>query len=110
MITQEELEKETKMTFLRGSGPGGQHRNKVESGVRLTHIPTGITVVATKERKQSRNRDIAFERLASRIEDARKPEVPRVATKVPRRKKEKRLQDKKARSQRKQLRQKLEEE
>jgi len=38
--------------FFIASGPGGQHRNKTESGVRLTHGPTGVTVSATERRSQ----------------------------------------------------------
>ena len=104
MITREELEKETEMTFFRGSGPGGQNRNKVETGVRLRHVPTGITVAVEKQSSQAQNREIAFKRLAGKIEEARKPEVPRGVTRVPRREKKKRLKEKKKRSQTKELR------
>ena len=44
-------------------GPGGQHRNKVESGVRLHHRPSGITVTATERRSQHENRTQALHRL-----------------------------------------------
>ena len=52
----EVLEKEVVWSFFRGGGPGGQHRNKVETGVRLFHPPSGITVTATEGRSQYRNR------------------------------------------------------
>lgn len=60
-------EKDVEMSFFRGSGAGGQHRNKVETGVRLVHIPTGIVAEAVSERSQHQNREIAWERLMTKI-------------------------------------------
>ncbi len=51
----------------RASGPGGQHRNKTESAIRLVHRPTGITVTATERRSQHENRAKAIERLREAI-------------------------------------------
>ncbi len=56
------------MEFVRDSGPGGQHRNKRYTGVRLTHEPSGTVVMATERRSQSMNRELAFERMAERLE------------------------------------------
>ena len=52
---------------IRGSGPGGQHRNKVATGVRITDKRTGLTAEATKSRSQSINKAEAFEKLALRL-------------------------------------------
>ena len=60
-------ENEVEMEFLRSSGPGGQHVNKVSSAVRLKHIPTGITVVCQSERSQHKNRRIAYSLLKGKL-------------------------------------------
>lgn len=54
--------------ITRGSGPGGQHKNKVETCVIVTHIPTGITEKCQDSRSQHRNKMLAKERVMKRVE------------------------------------------
>jgi ribosome-associated protein len=61
---------EVRVDVYRDSGPGGQHRNKVETAVRLTHLPTGIVVTAADSRSQHENRRVAWQRLQAAV-DAR---------------------------------------
>ena len=52
---------------FRAGGPGGQHQNTTDSAVRVTHLPTGTTVVSREERSQHRNRARAIERMRVRL-------------------------------------------
>jgi len=56
-----------KVDTFRASGAGGQHVNKTESGVRFTHLPTGIVAESTDGRSQIKNREIAMQRLYDKI-------------------------------------------
>lgn len=103
-LNRQALNSEVEMTTFRGSGPGGQHRNKTESAVRLRHLPTGITVVAAEHRSQWRNRQAAWERLLERLERRRHKPRPRVKTRVPAAVKYQRLREKKLQTAKKQRR------
>ena len=92
---------ECEETFFTAGGPGGQHRNKTESGVRLAHPPTGTVVTATERRSQVRNRGEALWRLRERLTLLARREKPRRPTKPTRGSKERRLAEKKHRGERK---------
>jgi protein subunit release factor B len=77
---RESLERDCDMTFFVAGGPGGQHRNKVATGVRLVHRPSGTIVTATERRSQSANREVAFARLAARLQAVGARLAPRIAT------------------------------
>lgn len=100
-LADDALLAECEETFFVGGGPGGQHRNKTESGVRLTHPPTGITVTATERRSQLQNRGAALERLRARLETLAYQPRARRPTRATRGSQERRLQTKKRAGQRK---------
>ena len=62
-LSYDALLQECRVERLRRSGPGGQHRNKVETGVRLLHHPTGVRAEACERRSQAENQRIALARL-----------------------------------------------
>jgi len=100
------LKKQVIIETYRSSGPGGQRKNKVETAVRLRHLPSGITVVATEHRSQAENRKLAFQRLRERLVKLNRPKRRRIPTSVSLKAIEKRIEEKKIRSKKKRLRQK----
>ena len=96
------LERDCSLEFFIASGPGGQHRNKVETGVRLVHRPSGIMVTATERRSQYANREMAFERMAERLQAAQRRQIPRVPTRPSAGSRERRLVAKRRTAQNKQ--------
>jgi peptide chain release factor 2 len=77
-IRPEDLRRDT----FRSGGPGGQHQNKTESGVRYTHIPTGIAAESRSERSQHKNDDMALKMLKAKLyrieEQRRRAEVEKL--------------------------------
>lgn len=100
------LKKQVVVETYKSSGPGGQRKNKTETAVRLTHLPSGITVIATEHRSQAENRKLAFKRLRERLIKLNQPRRRRIPTAVPRIVIEKIKQEKKIHAQKKRLRQK----
>ncbi|MFO0594619.1 MAG: peptide chain release factor-like protein [Myxococcaceae bacterium] len=103
-LTDEALLAECQESFFIASGPGGQHRNKTETGVRLVHVPTGLTVTATERRSQLQNRGAALERLKALFAKLSYVPEKRIPTRVSRGQKKRRLEDKRRHSERKQSR------
>lgn len=62
-LSDEDLLKECQIGKGRSSGPGGQHRNKVETQVTITHLPTGVTARAGERRSAEENKRVAIRRL-----------------------------------------------
>ncbi len=77
----EALLRQCSLRFLRGSGPGGQHRNKTESAVVLHHTPTGVEGQASERRSQADNRQMALKRL--RVNLALQVRSPALAAAAP---------------------------
>jgi len=100
------LKKQVIIETYRSRGPGGQRKNKVETAVRLKHLPSGMTVVATEHRSQADNRKLAFERLRDRLIKLNRPRKRRIPTSVSLKTIEKRIEEKKILSKKKRLRQK----
>ena len=92
------LRDEVEVEFFRAGGPGGQHRNKTETGVRLKHTPTGIVVTATERRSRKANLAMAWERLEERLKKLRHRPKPRKKTKPTRASVERRIDEKKRRA------------
>jgi len=104
---RETLEREVEVDVYRASGPGGQHVNKTESALRLTHPPSGVVVAVQDSSSQHRNREIAYERLIEKLQRLNFVPKKRVPTRPSRASKERRLGSKKQTGVKKQARGKV---
>ncbi|MGN0287335.1 MAG: peptide chain release factor-like protein [Atopobiaceae bacterium] len=100
-----QIEKSCHVEAFHASGPGGQGVNTADSAVRMVHVPTGITVVSRESRSQYQNRQLCLQKL--RQEFSRRAKVPkhRRKTRPSKAQRQKRLDQKRIRSQVKRLRQ-----
>lgn len=78
--SDEALLRECEVETFRASGPGGQHVNTTESGVRLRHLPSGVVVTSREERSQHRNKALCLRRLRERVERLNHRPAKRVPT------------------------------
>lgn len=85
------LARDCEITPFKSPGPGGQKKNKTESSVRVRHLPSGVTRIATESRSQARNREAALARVLAELERRARRPKPRRATRPSRAAVEERL-------------------
>ena len=96
--------KDLKIEFFKSRGPGGQHKNKRNMAVRVTHMPSGLAAVAQEYRSQQLNKKAALGRLREKLREKYARKIPRIPTRKPRVVKERILEWKKKRTAKKRLR------
>ena len=102
--SDKELLKACRVDVMKSTGPGGQSVNTTDSAVRITHKESGITTLSRRERSQLQNKQAALARLRKRLEENNAEEKPRRATKPTKSSDERRLEEKRQRSQQKAIR------
>jgi len=102
--TLERIQRDCEVSVFHASGPGGQCVNTTDSAVRMRHIPTGIVVVSRDSRSQYLNRQSCLRKLREEFQCRAVRPVYRRPTRVPRGVKERRLQDKRMKAGKKDLR------
>ncbi len=100
-------EKILRIDYFRGSGPGGQHRNTSETGVRITHLPTGIVVTATESRSRHMNLQKAMSRLEEKLTARARKRRPRIKTRPGKAAVARRLEGKRKQGEKKKVRSKV---
>ena len=106
--SDEELLKECNVDTFRAGGKGGQHLNKSESAVRMTHLPTEVVATCQDERSQYQNKRKCIIQLRKKLKELNYQPPKRIPTKKPKATKEKILTAKKKQSIKKRFRQKPE--
>lgn len=89
------LKQQIEIYCYKSSGPGGQRKNKKETAVKIKHLPTGITVIATENRSQAKNKQLALLRLQQKLKQLNKPKKSRIKTSTPKHVKEEVFKEKK---------------
>ncbi len=97
-LDRDTLETEVLIDTFRASGPGGQHVNKTNSAIRITHAPSGVVVIAQDSPSQFRNKETAFDRLIEKLIKLNHVPKKRYATKPTRASQERRIGEKKTRA------------
>ena len=98
---------EIRVETFKSSGPGGQHKNKRETAVRIRHLPSGISALATEHRSQARNKALALRRLELKVYTLGRKRRPRIPTSIPASYKERILETKRRRAEIKRWRKKV---
>jgi len=99
---RESLQQDCVEEHVRVGGPGGQHKNKRATGIRLIHLSSGLVVTATERRSQAQNREVAYARLAGRLDELQRVVRPRRPTRPSRASVQRRLTEKRRRAEKKQ--------
>lgn len=101
--------KDIKIEYFKSRGPGGQHKNKRFSAVRVMHLPTRLTAIATEQRSQKQNKEIALQRIFKKIAKLNRKKKKRIPTRIPKAVKRRILELKRKRSEKKRLRHRVRE-